>query len=153
MKKILFTFCTLILISSCSENSDTMKNLKDSESFLSMNAVKEGVNQIEPGLQYQIINSGSPDSLQLQSDNLVTAHFHGTLSDGSVFWSSVDSNEPLKTNLSQLIVGCQKAMSLMRVGDKWRVFIHPSLAYGEQGRSGIPANSALIFEIEILDAV
>ena len=41
----------------------------------------------------------------------------------------------------------------MRVGDKWRVFIHPSLAYGEQGRPGIPANSALIFEIEILDAV
>jgi len=38
----------------------------------------------------------------------------------------------------------------MKVGDKWKVFIHPSMAYGEQGRPGIPPNSLLIFDIELL---
>ena len=69
---------------------------------------------------------------------MLNADFHGTLLDGSVFWSSIENGEPLVIPLSQLIPGCQKAIALMQVGDKWRVFIHPALAYGEQGRPGIP---------------
>jgi len=41
----------------------------------------------------------------------------------------------------------------MQVGDKWRVFIHPALAYGEEGRPGIPSNSLLIFDIELFDII
>jgi len=50
-----------------------------------------------------------------------------------------------------LIEGCQKIISLMRAGDKWKVFIDPSMAYGDEGRPGIPSNSILIFEIELLE--
>jgi FKBP-type peptidyl-prolyl cis-trans isomerase len=60
-------------------------------------------------------------------------------------------NEPLEIPLSGLIEGCQKIISLMRAGDKWKVFIDPSMAYGDEGRPGIPSNSILIFEIELLE--
>jgi len=86
-------------------------------------------------------------------ENTITAHFHGTLINGDVFWSSVDLNEPLTIKLSQLIVGCQKVISLMKTGDKWRVFIHPSLAYGLEGRPSIPPNAVLIFDIELLEVI
>ena len=50
-----------------------------------------------------------------------------------------------------LIVGCQKIISMMKVGDKWRAYIDSSMAYGDEGRPGIPPNSILIFDIELLD--
>jgi FKBP-type peptidyl-prolyl cis-trans isomerase len=51
--------------------------------------------------------------------------------------------------LSQLIPGCQKLISQMQEGDFWRVFIHPDMAYGEEGRPTIPPNSVLIFDIKL----
>ena len=116
-----------------------------------MNIDKDGVNRVESGLQYKVLQTGDVTGFRPSLENTVTAHFHGTLIDGEVFWSSVDTNEPLVINLSQLIVGCQKVMSLMRPGDKWRVFIHPNMAYGQEGRPGIPSNSLLIFDIELLE--
>lgn len=83
-------------------------------------------------------------------NQIISAHFHGTLTNGDVFWSSLDS-EPLTIELSKLIVGCQKIISIMEVGDKWRAFIDPTMAYGEEGRPGIPSNSILVFEIELLE--
>jgi FKBP-type peptidyl-prolyl cis-trans isomerase len=115
------------------------------------NAAQDGINQVESGLQYSIISSGDETSQSPDLNDVITAHFHGTLTDGTVFWSSVDMNEPLKVQLSGLIVGCQKIIGLMRVGDKWRVYIDPSMAYGDEGRPGIPSNSILIFDIELLD--
>ncbi len=99
---------------------------------------------------YLVIDSGDPMSDPPILNQTISAHFHGTLTNGEVFWSSLDS-EPLKIELSKLIVGCQKAISLMREGDKWIVYIDPAMAYGEDGRPGIPSNSILIFEIELLE--
>ena len=58
--------------------------------------------------------------------------------------------EPLIIQLSQLIPGCQKVISKMKAGDFWRVFIHPDLAYGEEGRPTIPSNSLLTFDIKLI---
>ena len=104
--------------------------------------------EIEAGLQYIVLES-SGSSRVPNLDSTITADFHGTLIDGSVFWSSIDIGEPLTIVLSQLIPGCQKAISMMSEGDSWRVFIHPNLAYGEEGRPGIPSNSALTFDITL----
>mgnify|MGYP005656643703 FL=1 len=109
------------------------------------------VNEVEPGLQYIVLSSGDKNSESPKLTDTITAHFHGTLTDGTVFWSSVDTNEPLTVQLSGLITGCQKIISLMNKGDEWRVFIDPSMAYGDEGRPGIPSNSILIFDIELLD--
>jgi len=150
MKNIIFGCCCLLLFTGCSQDPQLNENLQDSENFLSSNLLQEGVIEIEPGLQYSVLSSGDPAAEPARLTDIITAHFHGILKDGTVFWSSVDMGEPLVIKLSQLIPGCQKAISMMRPGDKWKVFIHPDLAYGEEGRPTIPANAALIFEIELL---
>ena len=151
--KIRHALLTLLLINfySCStdnQNNDMQANLIQGEEFLKNNLLEDGVIEIKSGLQYLVLESGDGESPSL--DQTITADFHGTLLDGSVFWSSIDNGEPLIVQLSQLIPGCQESISLMSEGDSWRVFIHPDLAYGEAGRPGIPANSALIFDISLL---
>ena len=105
--------------------------------------------EVEEGLQYLVMQSGDPEGKNPKLDQVITAHFHGTLTNGNIFWSSLDT-EPLKIELSKLIIGCQKIISMMKKGDKWKVFIDPTMAYGEEGRPGIPSNSILVFEIELL---
>ena len=153
MKRIILCFLGLFFIVSCSEDPISLITLEEGEAFLAKNASKEGVKTIEQGLQYSIIEAGNANSISPSLENTITAHFHGTLINGDVFWSSVDLNEPLVIKLSQLIVGCQKVISLMKTGDKWRVYIHPNLAYGLEGRPSIPPNAVLIFDIELLEVI
>ena len=133
----------------CSQQSNLEMNLQQSESFLEQNLLNSSIIEIEPGLQYLILESPEGNSSRPTLSDRITADFHGTLMDGTVFWSSIDIGEPLTIQLSQLIPGCQKLISLMQVGDFWRVFIHPDLAYGKEGRPTIPPNSALIFDIKL----
>ncbi len=137
-----------LLDTNMQEGMDT--NMQEGNIFLASNINQDGVIEIESGLQYKVIKSGNSAAEKPSLSDTISAHFHGTLIDGTVFWSSVDMNEPLVIKPSQLIPGCQKILPLMRIGDKWRVFIHPSLAYGEEGRPTIPPNSVLTFEIELL---
>jgi peptidylprolyl isomerase len=151
MSKIYFYLGLFLLIASCSQESDLQLNLQQSETFLLNNLTNDQIILIEEGLQYSIIQSGDTNTIPPALSETITAHFHGTLMDGTVFWSSVEMDDPLTIQLSQLIQGCQKAISQMREGDIWRVFIHPDLAYGEEGRPTIPPNSTLIFEIELIN--
>ena len=148
MKNIFLIVVSLVLILSCSGDDNSLNNLMESEDFLKNNLSNPGVFEIEAGLQYEKLKtSGSGISPSLE--DVINADFHGTLLDGSVFWSSIENGEPLVVTLSQLIPGCQKAISLMEVGDSWKLFIHPDLAYGTAGRPGIPSNSLLIFEVSL----
>ena len=151
MKIFFLSLCFFLLAVSCSAESNLDTNLHESELFLMKNKNKNDVFSIEEGLQYSILQSGDINLSPPTLPETITAHFHGTLMDGTVFWSSVQAGEPLVIQLSQLIPGCQKVISKMRVGDLWRVFIHPSLAYGEEGRPTIPPNSTLIFDIELIN--
>ena len=151
MKNIYLYLGLFILVASCSQESNLETNLQQSEIFLLSNSTKDGVISIEDGLQYVVIESGAINVSSPELSDTITAHFHGTLMDGTVFWSSVEKGEPLTIQLSQLIPGCQKVISKMRIGDLWRVFIHPSLAYGEEGRPTIPPNSTLTFDIELIN--
>ena len=148
MKKLLL-FCSFFIIFGCVQDSPNIQQIENLQFFID-NKKNDQVIEIEPGLQYLVVNSGDPISEPPLLNQTISAHFHGTLTNGEVFWSSLDS-EPLKIELSKLIVGCQKAISLMREGDKWMVYIDPTMAYGEDGRPGIPPNSILIFEIELLE--
>jgi FKBP-type peptidyl-prolyl cis-trans isomerase len=149
MKNIFISLSIVILILGCSQQSNLEMNLQQSESFLEQNLLNSSIIEIEPGLQYLILDSPEGNSSRPTISDIITADFHGTLMDGTVFWSSIDIGEPLTIQLSQLIPGCQKLISRMQEGDFWRVFIHPDLAYGEEGRPTIPPNSALIFDIKL----
>ena len=148
--KNLFIFLTIsIFISACSKSSNIEINLQQSELFLEQNLLKSEIIEIEPGLQYIILESFQRNASRPKLSDTITADFHGTLMDGSVFWSSINIGEPLTIQLSKLIPGCQKLIALMQEGDFWRVFIHPDMAYGEEGRPEIPPNSLLIFDIKL----
>ena len=84
--------------------------------------------EIEPGLQYYIVKKGDPTGLTPELSQTISAHFHGTLTSGDVFWTSIEG-EPLTIELSKLIIGCQKIISLMKKGDKWKVFIDRNLVH------------------------
>ena len=149
MKNLCIFLTIVIFISACSKSSNVEINLQQSELFLGQNLSNSEVVEIEPGLQYMILESSQSDASSPKLEDIITADFHGTLMDGSVFWSSIEIGEPLTIQLSQLIPGCQKVISLMQEGDFWRVFIHPDLAYGKEGRPTIPPNSVLTFDIKL----
>ena len=150
MKRFFTLVISLIVLTGCVQDSPNVKQIANMKFFIE-NQAQEGINVIEKGLHYAVLNSGDINSKSPELSDTITAHFHGTLTDGTVFWSSVESNEPLTIQLSGLIEGCQKVISLMKINDKWRVYIDPSMAYGDEGRSGIPSNSILVFDIELLD--
>ena len=127
-------------------------NLAASEAFLADNAQNDGVTTLDSGLQYMILESGPAGGDSPITSSSVLAHYHGTLTDGSVFDSSVERGEPATFGVSQVIAGWTEALQLMKVGDKWRLFIPPAMAYGEASPTpAIPPNSALIFEVELLE--
>ena len=150
MKRFFTLLVSLIVLGGCVQDSPNVKQIANMKFFIE-NQAQEGINVIEKGLHYAVLNSGDINSKSPELSDIITAHFHGTLTDGTVFWSSIESNEPLTIQLSGLIEGCQKVISRMKVNDKWRVYIDPSMAYGDEGRPGIPSNSILIFDIELLD--
>lgn len=126
---------------------------KEGEDFLKENKTKEGVVTLPSGLQYKVIQTGT-GALPKFSD-VVLAHYHGTLINGTVFDSSVERGEPLEINVNGVIKGWQEALQLMPVGSKWILYVPQELAYGNVYRQGSPIlpYSALIFEVEVLDII
>ena len=126
---------------------------KKSEEFLKENAARDGVVVLESGLQYEVMASAEGGESPSATDT-VSVHYHGTLTDGSVFDSSVDRGEPAQFPVNMVIKGWTEALQMMKPGDKWKLFIPADLAYGARSPSPkIPANSALVFEVELLEVV
>jgi len=122
------------------------------QDFLAANAEQDGVVVLDSGLQYLVLESGDAGAPSPTASDSVLAHYHGTLVDGSVFDSSIERGEPAQFAVNQVIAGWTEALQLMKVGDKWRLFIPADLAYGDQGIPGaIPPFSTLIFDVELLE--
>jgi FKBP-type peptidyl-prolyl cis-trans isomerase len=128
--------------------AQVQENLDRANAFLAENATKEGVTVTESGLQYRVISSG--DGPMPTIDDVVRASYRGTLIDGTEFDRSPEG-EPITFPVSRVIPGWTEALQLMKVGDKWELFIPPALGYGERGSQGaIGPNEALIFEVELV---
>ena len=123
-------------------------NKEEGEKFLAENALREGVITTASGLQYEVIKMGKGKK-PVATDN-VKVHYHGTLTNGTVFDSSVDRNEPITFGLTQVIAGWTEGLQLMPVGSKFKFYIPQQLGYGSQQAGSIPPYSTLIFEVELL---
>jgi FKBP-type peptidyl-prolyl cis-trans isomerase FkpA len=124
-------------------------NLVEGQKFLAENAVKEGVQITESGLQYKVVTMGT--GAKPVATDTVKVHYRGTLLDGTEFDSSYARNEPISFGLNRVIPGWTEGVALMPIGSKFMFYIAPDLAYGEGGGGPIPPNSTLVFEVELLD--
>ena len=124
-------------------------NLAAATAFLEKNKARAGVTTTASGLQYEVIKSGSGP--KPKASDRVRVHYHGTLISGEVFDSSVERGEPAEFAVQGVIPGWTEALQLMSVGDKWKLFIPAALAYGPRHAGSIPPNSALVFEVELLE--
>lgn len=127
-------------------------NLILAEEFLANNRKQNvDIKETPTGLQYRVLKEG--DGASPSKTDRVKVHYVGKLMDGSEFDSSIERGEPTEFGLNQVIKGWTEGLQLMKVGAKYEFFIHPKIAYGQRARPKIPANSVLIFEVELLDIV
>ena len=102
----------------------------------------------ETGLKYIDEKVGDGASPDLTSK--VTVNYTGWLVDGTKFDSSVDRGQPATFPLNGVIKGWQEGLRTMKVGGKRRLIVPASLGYGSVARPPIPANSTLVFDVELL---
>ena len=120
----------------------------EGEAFREKAAQEEGAVQTASGLIFKELTAGTGASPK--ATDRVKVHYHGSLIDGTVFDSSVERGEPVTFALDQVVKGWTEGLQMMKVGGKAKLTIPPELAYGPEGRGGIPPNATLIFEVELL---
>jgi FKBP-type peptidyl-prolyl cis-trans isomerase FklB len=124
------------------------KDKAEGAAFLAANKSKPGVITLPDGLQYTVLASGT--GATPAGNDVVSVNYRGTLIDGTEFDSSYKRGQPASFPVNGVIRGWTEALQLMKTGSKWKLFIPSELAYGENGQRGIPPNSVLIFEVELL---
>lgn len=132
-------------LSSTCCGDDAAQNAIDSQAFLTANAALAGVQETSSHLQYMILQNGSGD-YPVATDT-TTINYRGSSLSGQIF----DSSSLSVLKVSEVIAGFGEGLKLMRQGAKYRFFIPSDLAYGEAGSSTIKPNSALIFDVELID--
>ncbi|MBB5744845.1 peptidylprolyl isomerase/FKBP-type peptidyl-prolyl cis-trans isomerase FklB [Brevundimonas variabilis] len=148
---------TLVLVAcgggeDAAAGGDAASNLAAAEAFLTKNATAEGIQTLPSGVQYKIIKSGPAGGAKPDGNDLVLVNYEGSLIDGTVFDSSFERGQPYATHLDQVVPGWTAALSQMKVGDEWMIYIPPALGYGEAGGGAkIPSNAALVFRVQLLD--
>jgi FKBP-type peptidyl-prolyl cis-trans isomerase FklB len=124
-------------------------NKKEGDAFLAANKAKEGVVTLPSGLEYKIVTTGT--GAKPAATDTVSCNYKGTFVNGKEFDSSAKGDgKPVSFTVNGVIKGWTEALQLMPVGSKWQLFIPPDLAYGPNGRPGIPPNSTLIFDVELV---
>lgn len=123
-------------------------NKKKSEEFLEANRSKPGVVTLPSGLQYKVISEGNGP--MAHSNDTVTLNYKGTLIDGTEWDSTAQHGKPATFIPMNAPKFWSEAVQRMKIGSKWELFVPPDLAYGTNGYRSIPANAALIVEVELL---
>jgi len=131
------------------QNMMASQAANESAAFLLENASKDGVSTTPSGLQYETLVAGT--GMAPGVDDTVKVHYEGRLVNGQVFDSSIERGTPAEFGLSQVIPGWTEGLQLMKAGGKTRFTIPSELAYGPGGTRGIPPNSVLIFDVELLE--
>jgi FKBP-type peptidyl-prolyl cis-trans isomerase FklB len=128
------------------------ENLASARSFLENNRRQDSIQELSSGLQYRILKAGTGASPTL--DNEVRIAYRGHLLDGTELDRSDRHGGSVIIRVDEVIPGWSEAITRMKPGGRWRLFIPPKLAYGEQGRSPlVPPQSLLIFELELQEIV
>lgn len=164
MKKIIgLVLVSVLFVAGCSESEEEKrfraelmdKALNDDtrklgDAFLAENAKRDGVVTTKSGMQYEVVKAGSGRSPRFL--DTVVVHYEGKRVDDVVFDSSYARDKPSEFPLKAVIRGWKEALPKMKEGGVWNIYLPAELAYGATSpNETIPANSALIFKIELLE--
>ena len=121
---------------------------KAAGAFLEAAAKETGAEKLPSGLVYKLVSAGTGESPK--ATDRVKVHYHGTLRDGKVFDSSVERKEPATFPLNGVIPCWTEGVQKMKVGGKAKLTCPSEIAYGDQGRPGIPPGAVLTFDVELI---
>ncbi|MBK26276.1 MAG: peptidylprolyl isomerase [Halobacteriovorax sp.] len=129
------------------KNSEKLK--QSGQKFLE-DFVKSGAKKTESGIAYKVLKEGTGKTPK--ADDLVEVHYHGTLTDGKVFDSSVDRGTKVTFPLNRVIKGWTEGLQLIKEGGKIKLVIPANLAYGDAGAPPkVPGGATLVFEVELFE--
>jgi len=126
------------------------RNKAASREFLARNAQKPGVKTTESGLQYLVINPGDLSAKSPDVQSQVTVQYHGRLIDGTEFDNSSEHGQAAIFRMNSILKGWQEALSMMKPGGRWRVFVPPELGYDLRTPPSIPPGSLLIYDLDLI---
>ena len=171
MKSFLPLLLGMAVLAGCSQKQDTTTGSASSsttpapaaaatasgsqatgDAFLTANGKEPGVITTASGLQYKVIKSGTGESPK--ATDRVKVNYEGKLTDGTIFDSSIQRGEPATFPVNAVIPGWVEALQLMKVGDKWQLFIPASnslTANEARRRRSRRTAFRLIFEVELID--
>jgi peptidylprolyl isomerase len=151
MKTLLVTMMAVTLASACTKKTETTTNTTTTQTTAAPAGATAQTSTTEP--KVEMVDSVVGKGAEAVNGKSVTVHYTGTLKDGTKFDSSVDRKEPFTFSLGsgQVIKGWEQGIQGMKVGGKRKLTIPPELAYGANAVGAIPANSTLIFDVELLE--
>lgn len=152
--RILMSWAAVLALAGCSPKTHPSTQPQAATNVVTAlppaSAANAAMTTTASGLKYLVLKQGA-GTVSPKATDTVKVHYHGTLLNGTVFDSSVERGEPISFPLNQVIPGWTEGLQLMKVGDKFKFEIPPDLAYGPASPSPkIPANSTLVFEVELL---
>lgn len=118
--------------------------------YLAEKAKEEGIVALPSGVLYRWIERGPAGKPFATPSSIVFVRYTGGLIDGSEFDSNLNAPLPACFVVRDLIMGWQIALSRMRQGDRMELYVPAQYGYGRQSLPGIPADSTLIFQLELV---
>lgn len=125
----------------------------NAKAFMDKTSKEPGILKLPSGSLYKVERAGPADGRSPGPNDDVKVHYEGKLVSGEIFDSSYDRGAPAVMNLGGLIPAWKEALTKMKPGDTWILYVPPELGYGEEGAGPIPPNSVLIFKIELIDSL
>ncbi|MBV9698384.1 MAG: FKBP-type peptidyl-prolyl cis-trans isomerase [Gammaproteobacteria bacterium] len=126
------------------------RNAEQAKRFLEKNLHNSGVQTLPAGLQYRVLAAGDPAAPPPGPRDQVTLRYRASLADGTEIDRSDDHGQAATFRLNSVIQGWREALSAMRPGAKWQVFVPPELGYGMNSPPPIPPGALMIYELELL---
>lgn len=152
MKKIIIILFATLAIQAYSQDKTKAKDKTntDGPKIESKKVKNPKTVKTTSGLEYTITEKGN--GKKPKKGDKISVHYTGKFTNDTVFDSSLKRGVPydLRLGNGEVIAGWEEAFLLLQEGDKATLKIPPSLAYGDQARGSIPANSTLIFDVELV---
>ena len=149
--KSLLLLISLLFLAGCLDSTgpefEDYDNTADLE-YLEENRQKEGVTELDSGLQYRVIEEG--EGISPTEESIVVFDFIGTFVDGEEFNNTFENGNTATSFLNTLPPGLQEGIQLMNIGSTYEFVLPADLAYGDRPPQGFPPGATLIFELELV---